>query len=179
MRVLYPILVLVGCSDKGVHLEPVEPVQPANDAGTYSEYVYPPFSVTVDWTDDGLEPTDTDGDGLPESGCGDSISIDIHDPLEEENWLFGMAPTGSPDGWFGEDCYPGDSETICHEIGVVDFLGEVPDCNIASVVPGQLTFHHAGTDPLMTYYVEDTLGICFIWGHSPEYYDGLGCSEMI
>ncbi len=203
MRLLYAVLILGGCTNNngvcakmGDEGELFGAFCPDRDRGgdvdhppsdeyygdeysdDYAQYTQI-LTVLVDWDDDGFYPSDTDNDGSLDSGCDDIVFIAIDDPLQEQDWLFGMAPTGLADGWFGEDCYLGGSEgVVCHEIGLTGNLGEVPDCDVRSVVPGQLTFHNAGTDPFMTYYLEDSLGNCFVWGHSPEYYDPLQCTWM-
>ncbi len=136
------------------------------------------FSVVVDWTDDGNSPTDTDGDGLPDTGCGDSVTITITDPLNAQNWDFGMAETASTNGWTGEDCLNGyGSFNICHPIGLTATLDEVSDCSANSVVAGQTTLLDAEKDPFTTYYLSD-MSECFVFGDDPSYYASLGCTTL-
>jgi len=137
------------------------------------------FSVAVTWIDDGNVPFDTDGDGLPDVGCGDSVDIVILDPLGELNWHFGMAQTGGPPLWTGEDCYVGYANyNICHPIGVAATLNEVTSCSVTDIVAGSRTYFSANLDPVLTYYLEDSLGNCFIWGHDPAYYGPLACMQI-
>ena len=61
------------------------------------------FVVTPAWMDDGAVPTDSDGDGVLDSGCDDTLNIQITDPLGLTDWSFGMVESGA-NGWSGEDC---------------------------------------------------------------------------
>ncbi len=136
------------------------------------------FAVTVTWTDDGNVPTDTDGDSLPDVGCGDSVQVSVSDPLGETQWAFGMSETGMPNGWTGEDCYVGYLNfNYCHLFnGTVLVLQEVTTCSVMDIVPGSRTYFSADKDPFLTYYLEDSLGNCFIWGEDPTYYGPLNCT---
>ena len=135
--------------------------------------------VDVDWIDDGLDPTDSDADGVVDTNCGDQVHISVSDPLGEPQWDFGIAETGAVNGWFGEDCLAGDGETaICHRIGVAHTLDEVTDCRVDSLLAGSRTLLDASKEPFLTYYLADTLGYCFVWGHDASYYDALGCTEI-
>ncbi len=137
-----------------------------------------PLSVVIDWTDDGEVPTDTDGDTLPDIGCGDSVTVTITDPLGETSWSFGMAETGSTNGWTGEDCYQGYlTYNFCHSVGVADTIPETTDCSANSVADG-VTLMDAAKDPFLTYYLEDSLGTCFTWGEDITYYGPVNCTEM-
>lgn len=127
--------------------------------------------VVADWTDDGL---------LPDEGCGDSVFIGIDDPLGESNWAFGMSETGSPSGWLGEDCYQGYAAyNLCHAIGPNTVLDQVASCAAADVVAGSTTLLSADKDPYLTYYLEDSAGSCFVWGHDVSYYGPLACVQMM
>ena len=138
------------------------------------------LGVFVDWIDDGATPADTDGDGLPDVGCEDRVTITIDDPLSEVTWQFGMAETGSPAGWYGEDCFEGyASYNHCHVIGPNATLDEVTDCDAASVVPGMTTLLDSAKDPYLTYYLQDQLGNCFAFGHDPSYYGPLNCIALL
>ncbi len=136
------------------------------------------FEVLVDWTDDGETPTDTDGDSLPDVGCGDTVRVQISDPLGETTWFFGMAETGHPAGWFGEDCYMGYGPfSFCHSVGIDTTIPEVTDCSAYSVQDGRTLFD-AEKDPYLTYYLEDSMANCFVWGHDTAYYGPLTCTLM-
>jgi hypothetical protein len=140
----------------------------------------PGLTVDVTWTDDGLTPEDTDGDSLPDINCDDSVNVTISDPLGQTSWMFGMAETGSPAGWYGEDCYLGyASFNFCHSIGIDSTITEVTDCSAMSVADG-MTLLDAEKDPFLTYYLEDgTTGDCFVWGEDTTYYGPLSCTEMM
>ncbi len=137
------------------------------------------FSVAVDWNDDdGQVPTDSDGDGILDSGCGDSVDITIHDPLGVTDWSFGMVEAG-PDGWTGEDCLTGfGTYAFCHQIGIDHTLAEVADCAAGSVVESSSTLLDASKEPSLTYFLEDGSGYCFVWGNDPSYYAAMSCVEL-
>ena len=137
------------------------------------------FSLSIDWTDDGVSPTDTDGDGLPDTGCGDTVTIYLFDPLQGPSWIMGMAQSGS-NGWTGEDCLSGyDSYSFCHPIGIPSHtLIQVENCRADAVVAGVTTLLHAELDPELTYYLDDSAGFCLTFGDNVAYYASLGCTEM-
>ncbi len=114
------------------------------------------FSVTTTWTEGGP--------------CGDSVRIQIVDPLEVSDWNFGMS-SGDYDG---EDCMAGH---VCHPITADHTLHQVPDCLARSVVPGSTTFFDASAEPT-TYYLADGTA-CYAWGNDAAYYAGLGCDELM
>ncbi len=171
--------VLMGCGDKDEHTGDTGPEADTDtDTDTDTDPV-PELSVIVDWTDDGEVPTDTDGDTFPDTGCGDTVTITITDPLGETAWFFGMAETGSAAGWFGEDCIGGDAGfDLCHGIGISTTLDEVTDCSVNSVVAGTSTLFDAAKDPHLTYYLEDSAGNCFVFGDDTAYYGVQNCTEM-
>jgi len=134
--------------------------------------------VSANWTDDGQQPQDTDGDSLPDVGCGDSVQITIQDPLGEPSWSFGMAETGQPNGWTGEDCYMGYAWiNVCHSVGINSSIPEVTSCSALDVTDGR-TLLDASKDPFLTYFLEDSLGNCFVWGHDTSYYGPMVCTPM-
>ena len=138
------------------------------------------FTITVDWTDDGYVPTDTDGDGQPDEGCGDSVTIDIFDPMGFTEWSFGMVDSISGDPWFGEDCYLGQYPyNLCHSFtGTSLTLDQVTSCQVSDVTAGATTLFDSSRDPFTTYYLVDSSGACFIWGAEPAYYSPLFCVQM-
>lgn len=138
--------------------------------------------ITVWWdnTDD-ADPEDTDGDGLPDQNCGDSVSIYISDDFGWPDWLFGMAESG-PDGWTGEDCFngAGTAYQFCHPMGISHTLQQVTSCRPEDVVAGSTTLLDASKEPYLTYYLEDDgRGDCFVFGADPAYYASLGCTEVM
>ena len=135
----------------------------------------------MEWADDGFVPTDTDKDGLPDTGCGDSVTLTIDDPFGSTDWTFGMAETGSVGGWFGEDCFGGyASFYLCHPIsGTSLALDEVTSCAASDVVAGATTLLDASREPAITYFLLDVVqSVCFAWGHDPSYYSALGCRPL-
>lgn len=138
--------------------------------------------IVVDWTDDGLVPTDTDGDGVLDSGCGDHVDLIISGyqradpPCADEIWDFGMAdPTGA---WNGEDCF---NSGVCHPVGVLQTVGidQVSSCNPTDLEPGLTTAMSADRDPFLTYYLYDPYyDWCLVFGDDRAYYASLGCTEL-
>jgi len=169
------VLVLSACygvSDK-YDYDTTDTGRPDTDTTESGELV-----VSVQWNDDGLTPLDTDGDSLPDINCDDSVDIAITDPLLETAWSFGMAETGSGNGWFGEDCFEGYANfNFCHSIGINANIPEVSSCSALDVADGATLFD-AEKDPFLTYYLEDSLGNCFVWGHDTSYYGPLACVDM-
>ncbi len=136
------------------------------------------FSVTGEWTDDGFTPTDTDGDGILDSGCGDSLDIQINDPLGTTDWSFGMALPGV-NGWTGEDCITGlGTFNYCHSIGATHTLNEVTDCREESVVEGVSTYLDASSQGQVSFVLIDPTGWCVAFGADPAYYSTLGCADL-
>jgi len=134
--------------------------------------------VKVAWTDDGATPADTNGDGEPDTHCGDSVNVKIFDTAYETDWLFGMAETGVENGWFGEDCYLGqDSWNACHSVGLDTTLLQASDCRVESVADGT-TILDASRQHRLTYFLQDTRGFCFVWGDDIEYYEPLECVHL-
>ena len=138
------------------------------------------LAVTVTWTDDGQVPTDIDGDGLPDVGCGDSVELQVFDPLGETDWIFGLTETGSPNGWYGEDCFLGYAVfNHCHPFnGTAIVLDEVTSCSVLDIIDGATTYFSADKDPFLTYYLEDSVGNCYTWGEDPSYYGPLACTSL-
>lgn len=134
---------------------------------------------TVDWTDDGETPTDTSGDGLPDVGCGDSVTVTVDDPFGMTVWQLGMAETGADPGWTGEDCLSGYGNfAYCHGFsGASLTLDQVTDCLASSVVEGSSTLLDAEKDPFLTYYFAD-IADCWVFGDDVTYYEAVGCFAL-
>lgn len=142
----------------------------------------PSLEVTwfASWTDDGLEPTDTDGDGAPDFGCGDTFEMGItgfYRTATPGTFRFGMVDVGAAD-WSGEDCWGGHESTTCHVVAPHFELNQVADCSETSVALGSTTWFHARRDPELTYTLANECG-CLTWGRNPEYYEALGCYRVL
>ena len=169
------LLLLLGCGGADKADSDTSSVQ-TPPGGTPVGSTTVPWCPILDWTDDGASPADTDGDGLNDTGCGDSLAICIVDPLGVTNWDFGMAEEGAY-GWTGEDCLNGyGAYSLCHPIGLMHVLNQV--CRPDEVVPGQTTLLDAEKEPFLTYYLDDG-AVCFTFGRDTSYYASLGCTEMM
>ena len=103
-------------------------------------------------------------------------------------YWFGMAETANcEDCWTGEDCvygyeYSGGAFNYCHDAG---------DTGSSLIYGGDPTNLSAGTtvfpgseyDGRVTYFLESDPeyggdGSCYVWGRDPNYYDGLGCTNI-
>lgn len=105
-----------------------------------------------------------------------AVSVRIHDPEGRQDWRFGMAETEAGSvGWFGEDCFFGTADIqLCHPIeGRRLDLDQGP---FADLEAGTRTLLWSDMD--LTYFLEDDQGACWVWGHDPSYYDGLGCEHL-
>jgi hypothetical protein len=136
----------------------------------------------AEWTDGGAVPEDTDGDGVPDTGCDDAVQLHLYhrDAPSDSPWFFGIAETGAAlgVGRSDEDClWPND----CHPFtaGPPFVLHQVANCAPDSVIPGSNTRFDASDQAGLTYYLEDVGGDCFTWGHDPSYYDGWNCEELV
>jgi len=129
---------------------------------------------SAEWTDDGATPTDTDGDGVPDSGCGDALEVSLCDPAEVEHWTFGMAETGTADGSRAEDCL---GDGLCHEPQSPGTWQIAQSCDPTELASGT-TLVDASRESGLTYVLHDGR-FCFTWGHDPAYYEGFGCAAMV
>jgi hypothetical protein len=184
---LLALYLLGACADKSA-----DPDSPCGDSGDTAcadtddtgnvEPAPCEVAVSVTWSNvDGADPTDTNGDGLPDIHCGDTVDIEVTEACGETEWQFGMAETGAPNasGWTGEDCYLGyASYTYCHTIGNAATLNEVADCSVSSIVESSSTLLDASKDPFLTYYLSDSAGTCYVWGEDTTYYASQGCTEL-
>ncbi len=184
---LLAFLVLMSCGDKdsdtdiddtdvGTHTNSDADTDTDTDADTDTD-TDADVAVNVSWYDDGLVPTDVNGDGLPDINCDDELTLDITDALGRTSWNFGIAEVG-PNGWTGEDCVFGYAMwNYCHPvIGNQLTLDETTDCAIDGVIEGATTLFDSRMEFTVTYYLEDPVsGDCWVWGANPSYYSGLGC----
>lgn len=131
------------------------------------------------WTDDGLEPTDTDGDGAPDIGCGDTFEMGITGfcrTATEGTFRFGMVDASAAD-WTGEDCLGGHDSTTCHRVAPNFELSQVASCSQSAVVLGETTWYHVGREQVLTYTLANDCA-CLTWGRDPAYYEALGCLRI-
>lgn len=112
------------------------------------------------------------------------VTIDIENG--SGTYELGMAETdsASPDPWTGEDCYEGytlgDGTLLlyCHPLSSSggSFTG---GGNPNSLDESSQTVFTSAFEDVITYYVSsDSTGECWVWGHDPDYYSGLGCTEL-
>jgi hypothetical protein len=101
-------------------------------------------------------------------------------------YFLGMAETGSTDGWYGEDCLPGDEASpgydLCHDgfVANVEFcLATVSDPD--DVVPMETTvFTHtnAWSDDISYVIGDAATGMCLAFGNDSSWYRALACTEV-
>ena len=105
-----------------------------------------------------------------------AVDVRISDPEGRTGWSFGMAETeaGSA-GWFGEDCFVGTGGiALCHPIPGRRLV--LDQGSFDEVEEGTRTLLWSEMD--LTYFLEAPDGDCWVWGHDPSYYDGLGCELL-
>ena len=120
------------------------------------------------------------------SGTGVVVSITNGD--DTAGYDFGMAQTGSDDGWAGEDClgevpagydYMIDGGyQVCHHLnqtgGSLSTVG-TPD----EVVDGSTTLLQQGHEATITYVLfESSSSACWSWGDDVLYYDAYSCTIL-
>ena len=108
----------------------------------------------------------------------DAVELHITNGDPSASYWFGLVETGCGDPeycWSGEDCIYGYAGYFyCHPSGTDGVslrYGGAYD-NLEEGV--ETVFGGSSFDGTVTYYVEDGSD-CWIWGHDPSYYDGLGC----
>ncbi len=116
-------------------------------------------------------------DWVHETDPSNHVTIHITDPKREKNWTFGMVDMRDLDGPLSEDCLVGEADReLCHPIHPGDSLQTVR--NPDNVVEGSTTLFDRGHDPWITYFLMDTNGCCFVWGHSTSHYDAFDCEPL-
>jgi hypothetical protein len=121
------------------------------------------FSPGVSW---GEEPTD-----------GVTLTFDCG---TASGYQVGFAETGAgDDGWYGEDCLPGEKSgaDLCHSVPAAGTeLSHVE--TLDEVVEGETTLLRAELVDGITWVVisADDAAECWVGGHDPSYYDELGCA---
>jgi hypothetical protein len=127
------------------------------------------LSPTYNWDNDGL-----------------TVSVDNNPGT---GFDLGIAETGSPDGWYGEDCFNGTAGyNYCHGFNSnsasLSALGDgaapgSPDDVVAgstTLLNKDLAFNGDGSDRL-TYMLTVDGGTCITWGDDTGYYSSFGCTE--
>ncbi|MBM4393842.1 MAG: hypothetical protein FJ090_22170 [Deltaproteobacteria bacterium] len=113
----------------------------------------------------------------------DGICLAIPDGKPGTSYLFGMAETGSGEGWYGEDCIDGPGPNsgdydICHPIVSCESVCLATVGAPGDVVAGRTTLF---TDTIasagnITYLLGNDAD-CWTWGHDTRYYTSrLGCA---
>lgn len=103
----------------------------------------------------------------------------------------GLAETGSPNGWYGEDCYNGTAGyNLCHGFNgasaSLTALGDGaapgdPDDVVAgstTLLNKDLAYNGDGSDRI-TYMITFDAGSdpgCIVWGEDAGYYSAFGCT---
>lgn len=147
-----------------------------------TEPCFPPLGVShqVTWTDDGLLPTDTDADGAPDTGCGDSLEIRLwpyqRTATPDFTWSFGLVGT-SPGARVDEACLAPDGDPRCHTVGLVHELHQVADCDPANLELGATTLLDASAEPRLGYVIANNCG-CATFGEGSSFYLALGCVDL-
>ena len=133
-------------------------------------------SVRLEWDDDGVNPTDTDGDGLADTGCQDTLHIEMwtYYRSAEPTMRVGIVDTFAG-VWTGEDCLTGDAPG-CHSIPSSHTLHQTADCS-TNVILGSSTHFDASRSAFLTYLFTNECD-CVVLGADVAYYDSLGCTEI-
>jgi hypothetical protein len=121
------------------------------------------FSATVTWSADGVAVGLTNGSGT---------------------YSFGMAETGSANGWYGEDCIDGAGPNsgdydICHDSMPAGgySLASVHDPD--AVVANETTLLLDSMADGITYLIySNATGDCWTSGNDTSYYGDFGCTDM-
>ncbi|MEL6348561.1 MAG: hypothetical protein AAFV53_35985 [Myxococcota bacterium] len=113
----------------------------------------------------------------------DSVILDIYDSPPEAQYYVGLTETAACEEdtcWTGEDCFLGFGEYFyCHPAGRtgVELLYNGDFDNLLE--GAETVFPDDRFQNNVTIYVEDaTYGLCFVGGHDPSYYDGMGCTVV-
>ena len=122
-----------------------------------------------------------EGPGADMPNDDDSVTVAIDDGEGTHTYHFGLAETGSANGWYGEDCLPGDmtGKDVCHDVGAE---GEVISSvsRAAGVNDGNTLLWRASADAERLTYVVIQVDTdrCWTFGDDPTYYSDslLGCA---
>lgn len=115
---------------------------------------------------------DGPGAGMPNDD--DSVTVAIDDGADAvHTYRFGLSETGSANGWYGEDCLPGEvnGKDVCHEVGeegiVVQSTSRLAEVDSTHTLLFKAS-HDAGD---LTYVViQVDTNKCWTFGNDPSYY---------
>lgn len=115
---------------------------------------------------------DGPGAGMPNDD--DTVTVAIDDgPETGHTYRFGLSETGSANGWYGEDCLPGEinGTDVCHDVGeegaVIESTARVADVDSTHTLLFKAS-HDAGH---LTYVViQVDTNKCWAFGNDPSYY---------
>jgi hypothetical protein len=176
-------LALFGCPEATPTAVTPTPTAPTGDPATPTPTPVPDPTFTVTLMDG-----DGQGDDVAGDGDGDTLTLVITDPPAGA-WEFGYAQTqvGVGVGWFGEDCFTGDT---CHAVPAPDATTNISTLvlenvdTIAEVEQGKMLLdvdEPESATPDLTYYigaVGDADDTCFVFGHDVSYYSTLNCDTL-
>lgn len=131
--------------------------------------------IVITWTDDGEEPRDTNGDGVDDAGCGDSVHIQAVAPCPKGFWRMGMVVAALND-FAPEDCHKNE-DSVCHRVKARDHTLQ-QTCDPGQVNATAYTSYGADDADKLTWYFEAPDGSCFVKGRNPEWYERLNCGEL-
>jgi hypothetical protein len=107
---------------------------------------------------------------------GTTLSLNIFEGADLGQFRFGLAETGSNNGWYGEDCIDGvkNDLDVCHPVAVNGTLTLTDVVTVPEVIEGSTTLIDASFATKLTYVVVLDKGTaeqrCWTWGQSTSYY---------
>ena len=124
--------------------------------------------------------TGTDRPSVTVNWGSGAIEIDVS---PRDDYWFGVIESGFEGAWTGEDCVYGYETadgtllSYCHEVrdgeARLTYGGDPFELSAGTTV-----FPDASYEGQLTYFLESSGGLCFVWGADTSYYEGLGCSEL-
>ena len=124
---------------------------------------------------------DSDADADPifdASWSGDGLSLSIDGG--SGTYSLGMAETGSPEGWYGEDCDGGMMDyDLCHDKVSKSGISLTSVTKMGDVEPNVTTLFAKQYESQITYFIaaNDDSG-CWVWGDDTSYYSKYDCTEL-
>lgn len=107
------------------------------------------------------------------------VELVITNGGDPAGYTFGMAQTGTENGWFGEDCFEGTgSFNLCHPASTTGVtLTEVSAAG--DVVEGSTTLFNSDDNATLTYVLTAAGSTdCWVWGDDVAYYESFGCTDI-